>query len=648
MSAPVAGRRRGWPGSASIGQRLAGGLLLLVGVLVLNLVAAVPQLTAMQAANNQLRHRDLPLQASTDGLFNHLLGAQTALGETLVTGDASSLAAVHHNLAAATADEATLAGLTRRDRALVLALTQVRQRARTWERAYLAPQLRARATTPLAGLLAALPQGDRLFHRIDTAAGQLKRAASAQVAADLSQAASAQLEIFILVLLTSVIGCVVAGTLIVLTARSVLRPLAALGQMARDLGDDRPIRLEPPRGTPELRELHANLTTAGLHLQEKQARLSDSNAELARAVQVKSEFLATMSHELRTPLNVILGFAELIRTGAAGVIPETAQDHLDRVIRNGRILLGLISDILDLSRLEAGRMEVGCAVTAVDVIVRQVVEDARSVADRKSLVLTLHPSLEPAAALADPRALTQVLTNLVGNAVKFTEAGGVTVELRTTTTTIQVAVADTGPGIPEADRESIFDAFRRGTARIHDELGSTGLGLAISRRLATLMSGRIEVESQVGFGSRFTIQMPLARVSAGLRAGRQEHPLVLGVAQDPEALGRWEVQATAAGFDFAGTTDGPTGLRAAAALRPAVVLLLADLDREGAEHLLDQLREQPDTRELAVLLVTSGAAPAAAGAAGADGFLRRPVPEQALRPALLQHRRSRDTARAAS
>ncbi len=648
MSGAAAGRRLRWPGSASIGQRLAGGLLLLVGVLILNLVAAVPPLTEMQAANGQLQHHDLPLQTATDGLVTHLLDAQTALGAALLAGRGGALATVHRDLAAAAADQSALTPLAAGHPALRSDLARLRARTTSWERGYLGPQLSSRTTTSLAQRVAALPTGDRLFQQVDVAAGQLKRAAAAQVSADLSQAASAQLEIFILVLLTSVIGCVVAGTLIVLTARSVLRPLTTLGQMARDLGEDRPIRLDAPRGTPELRELHANLTAAGLHIQEQQARLADSNAELARAVQVKSEFLATMSHELRTPLNVILGFTELIRTGAAGAIPDTAQEHLDRVIRNGRILLALISDILDLSKLEAGRMEVGCVVTAVDAIVAQVVSDARSVADRKGLVLDLHPCQEPAAALADPRAVTQVLTNLVGNAVKFTEAGSVTVSIRASGAWLSVDIFDTGPGIAEADRETVFDAFRRGGASIHDELGSTGLGLAISRRLVGLMSGRIDLESQVGFGSRFTVELPLARVSPSLRAGRQEQPLILGVAQDPSALGRWEAQATITGFDFAGTTDGPTGLRAAAALRPAVVLVLADLDREEAERLLDQLQAQPATQGLAVLLVTGGDPSVAGPGAEADGFLRRPVPEPALRTVLLQHRRSRAAARAAS
>ncbi len=639
--------RWGSRGQASLGQRLAGGLLLLVGVLVINVVAAVPQLTAMQGASRQLQSRDLPLQTTTDSLLARLLDAQTQMGAGLAAANAGARPAVARDLAASRARVEALARLVRGDPALVAALATVRRRLASWEHGYVDPELAAPAGTPISQLLATVPAGDRLVHGVDVAVAQLRGAAAAQVTADLGQAASAQLQIFILVLLTSVIGCVVAATLIAGTARSVLRPLAALRQMARDLGEDRPIRLEPPSGTPELRELHANLTAAGLHLQEQQTRLAESNAELARAVQVKSEFLDTMSHELRTPLNVILGFSELIRTGAAGAIPDTAQEHLDRVIRNGRILLGLISDILDLSKLEAGRMEVGCAVTAVDAIVRQVVEDSRSLADRKALSLTFRPPAEPAAALADPRALTQVVTNLVANAVKFTEAGGVAVEVRTSPTLVEVDVVDTGPGIPDSDRELIFDAFRRGDQRVHDELGSTGLGLAISRRLVGLMGGRIALESQLGVGSRFTLQLPLARVSPALRAGRQEQPLILGIAQDPEALGRWETQATATGFDFVGTADGPTGLRAAATLRPAVVLLLADLDREGAEHLLDQLHSQPDTREIAVLLVTSGDPAALPAPAEPDGFLRRPVPEPSLHTALLQHRRRRVRARAA-
>jgi signal transduction histidine kinase len=237
--------------------------------------------------------------------------------------------------------------------------------------------------------------------------------------------------------------------------------------------------------------------------------IEDKSRQLEVASQHKSQFLANMSHELRTPLNAILGYTELMTDGAYGEPSEKMLGILKRLEANGRHLLGLINDVLDLSKIEAGQLELELS----DYCVQDIAQTVRSTleplaADKKlAFKLELAPDLPPGH--GDGRRLTQVLINLVGNAIKFTDAGEVAIKAEANNGSFHVSVRDTGPGISAADQTKLFQEFQQADNAITRKKGGTGLGLAISKRIIEMHGGRIWVESQPGQGSTFAFMLPV-------------------------------------------------------------------------------------------------------------------------------------------
>jgi signal transduction histidine kinase len=261
--------------------------------------------------------------------------------------------------------------------------------------------------------------------------------------------------------------------------------------------------------TVDLLQSFAGQAALAIHNAKLYRELQEKGRELEAASRHKSEFLANMSHELRTPLNAILGFTELVLDGVYGPPPAKIAAQLERVQANGRHLLGLINDVLDLSKIEAGRLELELADFAPAEVVASVQSTTESLARAKGLAL--HVRLPPGLPRAhgDARRITQVLLNLVGNAIKFTEAGEVLVEVTADADGLELAVADTGPGIPLAEQARIFEEFHQVDSSSTRRQGGTGLGLAIARRIVELHGGSIGVESTPGRGSRFTVRLPL-------------------------------------------------------------------------------------------------------------------------------------------
>jgi len=243
------------------------------------------------------------------------------------------------------------------------------------------------------------------------------------------------------------------------------------------------------------------------------ARLFDQIAQKSRELEVasqhKSQFLANMSHELRTPLNAILGYSELLQDGLYGEIPVKMQEVLERVQANGKHLLGLINDVLDLSKIEAGQLVLSIDEYAMKNVVHAVVSATESLASAKKLNLRLEVGDDLPLGRGDERRITQVLLNLVGNAIKFTDDGQVRIAATAANGKFAVAVADTGPGIPETEQVRIFDEFHQVDSSNTKKKGGTGLGLAIAKRIVELHAGRIWVESQVGKGSTFHFELPI-------------------------------------------------------------------------------------------------------------------------------------------
>jgi len=237
--------------------------------------------------------------------------------------------------------------------------------------------------------------------------------------------------------------------------------------------------------------------------------IQDKSHQLAEASKHKSQFLANMSHELRTPLNAILGYTELVLDGIYGEAPQKAQDVLKRVESNGRHLLGLINDVLDLSKIEAGELKLSLTAYSMKDVVYNVFSAVEPLATKKKLDLKVNIPPDMPAGHGDERRLTQVLLNLVGNAIKFTDAGEVAIRIAAAGGAFSVAVHDTGPGISAADQTKLFQEFQQADSSITKSKGGTGLGLAISRRIVELHGGRLWVESSLGEGSTFTFTVPV-------------------------------------------------------------------------------------------------------------------------------------------
>jgi signal transduction histidine kinase len=237
--------------------------------------------------------------------------------------------------------------------------------------------------------------------------------------------------------------------------------------------------------------------------------IQEKSRELEVASQHKSQFLANMSHELRTPLNAILGYTELMADGAYGEPSEKMMGVLTRLEANGRHLLGLINDVLDLSKIEAGRLVLELSDYSVHDIAQTVRSTLEPLAADKKLAFKLELAPELPAGHGDGRRLTQVLINLVGNAIKFTDAGEVAIKAEANNAAFYVSVRDTGPGISAADQTKLFQEFQQADNAITKKKGGTGLGLAISKRIIELHGGKIWVESQLGQGSTFAFKLPV-------------------------------------------------------------------------------------------------------------------------------------------
>jgi len=265
-----------------------------------------------------------------------------------------------------------------------------------------------------------------------------------------------------------------------------------------------------------------NATTrelARLDAEQRQAAdaLRTLNAKLEQASRAKSEFLANMSHELRTPLNAILGFNEMILDDLYGEVPGDLKEPLTDIQTNGRHLLRLINDVLDLSKIEAGRMELSLGDYAVEDVVGTVRASLRSLAADRGLEFVAEVETNLPVAYGDGKRITQCLLNLVGNALKFTKHGRVAIGVEREGELLRYRVSDTGIGIPADQLDTVFAEFRQVDGTTTRDFGGTGLGLSITKKFVELHGGRIWVESELGKGSTFFFTVPL-RVDGGATA----------------------------------------------------------------------------------------------------------------------------------
>jgi signal transduction histidine kinase len=284
-------------------------------------------------------------------------------------------------------------------------------------------------------------------------------------------------------------------------SRSVINPVGVIHHgLNRLAAGDFSQRIEV-RNHDELGELAAHVNSTCEELQQLYRSLEEASRH-------KSQFLANMSHELRTPLNAILGFSELMLDGIYGEPSEKMRSALERIQRNGRHLLGLINDVLDLSKIEAGQLQLSLADYSVEELISGVHTSVESLAAEKNLGLRIAVPAGLPPARGDERRLAQALFNLVGNAIKFTDAGEVRIEVEAKGKSLQFSVQDTGPGIDEPDQAKIFQEFQQVDNSITKVKGGAGLGLAIVKRIVEMHGGRIWIVSRIGHGATFSFSIP--------------------------------------------------------------------------------------------------------------------------------------------
>ncbi|HWA26906.1 MAG TPA: ATP-binding protein [Lacunisphaera sp.] len=479
-------------------------------------------------------------------------------------------------------------------------------------------------------------------------------------------------------LATALVGALAMGLGLLLTratAQEITQPLSTLADATRRLAAGGDTAELPPlnSGARELaligRELRAatltlsqtnhNLATAiterdrhQAELREVMTHLEDKVAERTReletariaaesANEAKSEFLASMSHELRTPLNVIVGMSELFADGYMGPVTDRQAEGARSIHDSGRHLLELINDILDLSKIEAGMLEMHVEPVDVAALAEASLRFVREAARRKNLTLVAEVSPDTEPILADERRLKQILVNLLANAVKFTPEGGrvgLLVRPAAGRDVLRFEVWDTGIGIANEHFERIFQPFRQIDSSLSRQHGGTGLGLALVRRLALLHGGCVDVESETGRGSRFGVNIPVLRPPPveplPIPAGRDPSahplsPLRILIAEDNNANNAvYDAFFQASRCEILHAADGAEALYIAADRRPDIILMDVHMPRMDGLEAIRRLRANPATAQLPVIAVTALAMPAdrvRCLEAGANAYLSKPV-----------------------
>jgi signal transduction histidine kinase len=372
-------------------------------------------------------------------------------------------------------------------------------------------------------------------------------------------------------------------------------------------------------------------------LQGLEERVADRTQAAERANQAKSVFLANMSHEIRTPLTAVIGFSGLLK--ARPELGPEARQYSARIDTAGRALLSLVNDILDFSKLEAGEVELKPRATDVAALTRETLELFQPQADLKELKLTFRSGAPPALCSIDPQALRQVLTNLIGNAVKFTEAGGVTVTMDLAGETLTIAVADTGPGLSEADLNRLFKRFSQVDNSMTRKHGGTGLGLAICKGLVEAMGGEVAVTSRPGEGSTFTLTAPAPLAEAQLDMGAAAVGNLEGVrvlVADDNAYNRELVLAVleGCGAEVATAGDGLEAVEVARSLPFDVILMDLRMPRMDGATALREIRGRDGPNQFAPILAFSADVSEGALEGGFDGAVPKPITPEGLLVAL--------------
>jgi signal transduction histidine kinase/DNA-binding response OmpR family regulator len=388
----------------------------------------------------------------------------------------------------------------------------------------------------------------------------------------------------------------------------------------------------------ELMQTFASQSALAIHNARQFHELERKSDEVEIASRHKSEFLASMSHELRTPLNAVIGFSEVLLERMFGDLNDRQEEYLRDILSSGRHLLELLNDILDLSKVEAGRMDIQRSTFPVQETLEYGLSMVRERALRHEITLSLDVAPEVDLIEADELRIKQVMLNLLSNAVKFTPDGGeVVVRARVDGPELVVTVSDTGIGIAPDDRERIFDSFQQAGRGVQQQEG-TGLGLTLSKRILELLGGRMWLETEVGVGSTFGFAIPLGTTAEPSAQSAEQAPiagpLVVAIEDDRPSLELLTLYLEGAGVEVVGARDGPSGLETVRRRHPAAVVLDIRLPEMDGWEVLTALKADPVTAEIPVVVVSMLDERGMGFALGAAEYLVKPVSREHVLAAL--------------
>ena len=371
-------------------------------------------------------------------------------------------------------------------------------------------------------------------------------------------------------------------------------------------------------------------------LKHTQAALVAAKEEAERSNKFKDQFLSTMSHELRTPLNAVLGFSDLLVEERYGPLNDRQRRYVTHIHTGGKHLLQLINDILDLSKIEAGRLQLALESVAIDRSFAEVIDTLRPLADKKSQSLTVHASPD-LSVRADTTRFKQILMNLLGNAIKFTPEGGkIELAVQQLGEVVRVEVRDSGPGVPLEEQQHVFEAFHR-LQQSEKGAEGTGLGLAITRRLVELHGGYLGLESKLGSGSCFYFTLPTVptfereearKTEPGYNTGGSARILV--IEDDPAAAQLLQSQLASSGYDVVLCDQRQRVVEMASEVAPDAITLDIMMKPANGWELLANLKGDPRTAKIPVIVVTIVDQPITGVLLGADEYIVKPVEKATL------------------